>query len=97
VVANQGHGTVVEVPVVGLTHGPGLQLMHGVTGGIEVVVFGDLRQLSTMVTPVPLVVDGPGQEFAPRTSLACPIGRKVEFGGNHDVAPWVSLQCPALL
>lgn len=54
----------------GPAHGPGLQLVNGITGRVEIVVAGDLGQFRGMPHTLPLAGSGPGLKFTSRTSLA---------------------------
>ena len=71
-----------------LARGPGLQLMHRIAGGVEVMVLGDLGQLSGMAPALSLVLERPGLEFRIRTPrgwpvLICSIGWQGEVDSGH--------------
>lgn len=99
--ANLGDGAVVEVFVMGLAHGPGLELMRGITRGVQVVVLGDLGELGAMAALVTLMMNGPGQKLPPWTGLAGGIGGRHWRAGGAWRQPWqgswISLQSPATL
>jgi hypothetical protein len=46
-----------------LACGPGLQLVHGITGRIEVVVVNDLGQIGGVPAILPSVLQAPGLKF----------------------------------
>ena len=82
VVAELGHRAVVEMLLVGLAHGPSLQLMNSITAGVELTMARDLSQFSSVLPLVPLVGVSPGQELAGRTCLAGGIGRQGDLDGG---------------
>ncbi len=59
----------------GLTHSPGLQLVHRIAGGIEVVMPGDLGQFGVVEASLTLVFIGPAEEFTLGLGLTCRVGR----------------------
>lgn len=84
--AHLGDGTVVQVLVMKLTRCPGLQLMHRVAGGIEIVMTGDLGQRGTMEQALPLMAAGPGQEFTVGAGLTGRISRQGKAGLRMELA-----------
>lgn len=82
--AQLGHGAGVQLALMGLAHGPGLQLTGGVAAGVEIVVPGDLGKGGAMAPPVALVQVGPGGELTLGTGLAGRIGGqgKQNHGGT---------------
>lgn len=78
---NLGNGAVVEVALMGLTHGPGLQLPRGIAGRVEVVVASDLGEGGAMAAVIPLVEISPGGEVAFGAGLAG--GIRGEGNGGH--------------
>jgi len=83
--ADLGNGAVVEMALMGLTHGPGLELAGGITGGVEVVVAGDLGQSSTPEAVVTLMQIGPGGEVAGGAGLTG--GIRGKNNGSHRTPP----------
>jgi hypothetical protein len=69
----------------GLAHRPGLQLVHGVAGRVEVVVTGDLGKFGGMAAALALVLLGPGEELTVRARLARGVGG--EGDGGHGASP----------
>jgi hypothetical protein len=86
VVPQLGHGAVAKVLVVGLAYRPDLQLVHRVTGRVEVVVTGELGQFGGMVPAIALMAAGPGQERALGAALAGRIGGQGDAGLGMDLA-----------
>ena len=73
--AQLGDGAVMKVLLAGLAPGPGLHLVHRIAGWIEVVMVGDLGQVSGMASVVACVLLAPGLEFRIRA-----LGPKLAVG-----------------
>ncbi|MEB3354844.1 MAG: hypothetical protein VKM34_11540 [Cyanobacteriota bacterium] len=66
----------MKMLLMGPAHSPGLELMHRISGWIEIVVTGDLRQFGAVAQTIALVRAGPGQKFAGWAQLPGSIGRE---------------------
>lgn len=69
----------------GLAYRPGLELVHGITSRIEIVVTGDLGQLGSMAAALALVFCGPAEKLTLGATLASGIGGK--GNGRHEISP----------
>lgn len=77
----------MQMPGMGLTQGPGLQLMHGIASRVEVMVAGDLRQFGRMAAPLTLVLFSPAEELGLGSQLAGCIGGQRQRGA-HGRGEW---------